>query len=70
MMQMSATWNPASKPSVNCAPWCGMGGGAEDVDASGSVFDHRQNVGGGAVKQVDGEEVAGQDGLGLEAQEL
>jgi hypothetical protein len=34
------------------------------------VLDHRQNVSLGAIEQVDREEVAGQDRLGLRAEEL
>jgi len=41
-----------------------------DVDPPGRVLDHDQNVGLGAVGQVDCEEIAGQDRLGLGAQEL
>ena len=38
-------------------PLChGMRGGSQDVDAPGGVFDHRQNVRGGAIEQVQGEE--------------
>jgi hypothetical protein len=48
----------------------GMLGDAEDADAPGGVLDHGQDIGPGAAGQVDGEEVAGQDRLGLEAQEL
>ena len=48
----------------------GMQGDAEDADAPGCVLDHGKDVGLGAVEQVDGEEVAGQDGLGLAVQEL
>ena len=47
-----------------------MEGDAEDADAPGRVLDYGQDVGLGAVEQVDGEEVARQDGLGLGAQEL
>jgi len=47
-----------------------MGGHTEDPDAAGGVLDHGQDVGGGAVEQVDGEEVGGQDRLGLGVQEL
>ena len=47
----------------------GMGGGAQDPDPGG-VFDRGQHVGLGAVQQVDGEQVQGQDRLGLGAQEL
>lgn len=43
---------------------------AEDVDAPGGVFDHREDVGGRAIEQVDGEEVGSQDGFCLGAQEL
>ena len=43
---------------------------AEDVDPSGRVPDHGQDVGLGAVEQAGCEEVAGQDRLGLGAQEL
>jgi len=42
----------------------------EDADAPAGVLDHGQDVGLGAVEQVDAEEVAGQDRFGLEAQEL
>jgi hypothetical protein len=48
----------------------GMQGDADDSDAPGCVPDYGQDVGLCAVEQVDGEEVAGQDGLGLGAQEL
>ena len=48
----------------------GMQGDAEDADAPGGVLDHGQDVGLGAVEQVGREEVAGQDRLGLGAQEL
>jgi hypothetical protein len=47
-----------------------MDGDAEDADAPGRVLDYGQDVGLGAVEQVGGEEVAGQDGPGLGAQEL
>jgi len=43
---------------------------AEDADAPAGVLDHGQDVRPGAVEQVDGEEVARQDRLGLRAQEL
>jgi hypothetical protein len=43
---------------------------SEDADAPGGVLDHGQDVSLGAVEQVDCEEVAGQDRLGLGAQEL
>jgi hypothetical protein len=42
----------------------------EDADTPGRVLDHGQDVGLGAVQQVDGEEVARQDRLGLGAQEV
>ena len=48
----------------------GMEGDAEDADAPGRVLDYGQDVGLGAVEQVDREEVARQDRLGLGAQEL
>jgi hypothetical protein len=48
----------------------GMQRDAEDTDAPGRVPDHGQDVGLGAVEQVNAEEVAGQDRLGLGAQEL
>ena len=48
----------------------GMQGDAEDADAPGRVLDHGQDIGLGAVEQVDREEVARQDRLGLGAQEL
>jgi hypothetical protein len=43
----------------------GMQGDPEDADAPGRVLDHGQDVGLGAVEQVDHEEVARQDRLGL-----
>ena len=45
-------------------------GDSEDAVPPGGVLDHGQDVGLGAVEQVDGEEVACQDRLGLAAQEL
>jgi hypothetical protein len=48
----------------------GMQGNAEDADPPGRVLDYGQDVGLGAVEQVDREEIAGQDRLGLGAQEL
>jgi hypothetical protein len=48
----------------------GMEGDTEDADAPGRVLDNGPDVGLGAVEQVDREEVAGQDRLGLGAQEL
>jgi cystathionine gamma-synthase len=42
----------------------------EDADAPGRVLDYGQDVGLGAVEQAGREEVAGQDRLGLGAQEL
>ena len=48
----------------------GMEGDAEDADAPGRVLYHGQDIGLGAVEQVDREEVARQDRLGLGAQEL
>ena len=48
----------------------GMDGDAEDADAPGRVLDYAQDVGLGAVAQVDREEVAGQDRLRLRAEEL
>jgi hypothetical protein len=47
-----------------------MLGDAEDADAPGGVLDYGQDAGRGAAGQVGGEEVAGQDRLGLGAQEL
>jgi hypothetical protein len=47
-----------------------MQGDAEDADAPGRVLDYGQDIGLGAVEQVDGEEVARQDDLGLGAQEV
>ena len=48
----------------------GMVGDAEDPDPAGCVFDDCQDVGGGAVEEIDGDEVGGQDRFGLGAQEL
>jgi hypothetical protein len=45
-------------------------GDAEDADAPGRVLDHGQDVSQGAAGQVDREEVARQDRVGLGAQEL
>jgi hypothetical protein len=45
-------------------------GDAQDADAPGRVLDHGQHVSLGAVEQVDREEVARQDRLGLRTQEL
>jgi hypothetical protein len=47
-----------------------MQGGSEDADPPGRVLDRGQNISLGAVEQVDGEEVARQDRVGLGAQEL
>ena len=49
---------PARYPAVHSPVGCG--GHAEDSDAPGRVLDHGQDVGLGAIEQVDGEEVAGQ----------
>ncbi len=43
---------------------------AEDAGAPRRVLDHGQYAGVGAVEQVDAEEVAGQDRVGLRTQEL
>jgi len=48
----------------------GVHGDAEDADAPGGVLDGGQDVGLGAAGQVGCEEVAGQDRVGLGAQEL
>src|SRR2546430_17634121 len=48
----------------------GMQGDPEDADAAGCVLDHGQDIGLSAVEQAGREEVAGQDRLGLGAQEL
>ena len=48
----------------------GVAGGAEDPDPPGGMLDHREDVGGGAAGQVDGEEAGGEDRFGLRAQEL
>ena len=47
-----------------------MQGDAEDADAPRRVPDHGPDVGLGAAGQAGAEEVAGQDRLGLGAQEL
>ena len=47
-----------------------MQGDSEDADAPGCVLYHGQDVALGTAGQVGGEEVAGQDRLGLGAQEL
>src|ERR1019366_4871140 len=52
-------------------PFAGwMQGHSEDTDAPGRVLYHGQDLGLGAVEQVDGEEVARQDRLGPRTQEL
>ena len=48
----------------------GMQGDPEDANAPGRVLDHSQDVGLGAIEQVDREEVARQDRAGLGVQEL
>src|ERR1019366_624809 len=48
----------------------GVQGDAEDADAPGRVLEHGQDVSPGAAGQAGREEVAGQDRLGLGAQEL
>jgi hypothetical protein len=48
----------------------GMQCQSEDADSPGHVLDHGQDIGLGAIEQLDTEEVAGQDGLGLRTQEL
>jgi hypothetical protein len=47
-----------------------VGGDPQDVDAPGGVFDDGQAIRLGAVQQIDGEEVGGDDRFGLGAQEL
>ena len=47
-----------------------MSGHAEDPDPAGGVLDDREDIGAGAVEQIDGEEVRRQDRLGLAMQEL
>ena len=64
------------KPEAAGHGWTGgpfpswVHGEPEDAYAASCVVDHGQDVGLGAVEQVGGEEVAGQDRLGLGAQEL
>src|SRR6266496_4138945 len=48
----------------------GMLGGAQDPDAAGTVLDYGKDVHLGAVEEVGGEEVQGQDPLRLRSQEL
>jgi hypothetical protein len=48
----------------------GMQHDAEDADAPRRVLDHHQDIGLGAVEQLEAEEVARQDRLGLRTQEL
>lgn len=47
-----------------------VGGHAEDPDPAGRMLNDGQDVGVGAVEEVDGEEVRRQDRVGLAAQEL
>ena len=47
----------------------GMQSDPEDADVPGRVLDYGQDIGLGAVEQVDREEVVRQDRLGLGAQE-
>ena len=47
-----------------------MQGDAEDADPPGRALDYGEDMGLGAVEQVDAEEVASQDRIGLGAQEM
>ncbi|MDT4910498.1 MAG: hypothetical protein QOF87_1998 [Pseudonocardiales bacterium] len=47
-----------------------MSGHTKDADAAGSVLDDGQHIHGGAVEEIHGEEVGGQEGFGLSVQEL
>jgi hypothetical protein len=47
-----------------------MGGDAEDVDLAGGAFDDEQRVEPGQGDGVDVEQVAGEDCVGLGAEEL
>jgi len=44
----------------------GMGGHAEDVDLTGGQFDEEEHIDSLEEHRVDGEQVAGQDGVGLQ----
>ncbi|HEV8175607.1 MAG TPA: hypothetical protein VGP91_18360, partial [Actinoplanes sp.] len=46
-----------------------MGGGAQDADAAAGVLDHREDMQAGSGERDDLEEVGGEDGVGLRAQE-
>ena len=48
----------------------GMLRGPQDPDAAGAVLDHGKDVHLGAIEEVGGEEVQGQDPLFLRSQEL
>jgi hypothetical protein len=48
----------------------GMCGHARDADAAGGVLDDGRHVRGGAVEEIDGTQVGGQEGFGLCVQEL
>jgi hypothetical protein len=47
-----------------------VGGHAGDVEASGGVFEEGRGVEAGAQRGVDGEEIGGDDPVGLGGQEL
>jgi hypothetical protein len=47
-----------------------VGGDAEDVDVAGGVFDDEERVEPGQGDGVDAEQVAGEDRVGLGAEEL
>jgi hypothetical protein len=47
-----------------------VGGGAEDVDAAGGVFDDREDVQTGSGQRDGFDEVGGQQRLGLRAEEV
>src|SRR5256885_17020357 len=61
MIRLRACWAVRSRLDA---------GDSEDADAPDGVLYHGQDMGLGAVEQVDREEVARQDRLGLGAQEL
>ena len=48
----------------------GVGGDTEDPDPAGGVLNDGEHIGAGAIEQINGEEVGGNDRLGLSVEEL
>jgi hypothetical protein len=70
--RLAARWSSVSSrfPGLLGHPGAGgMGGHAEDVDLAGGQFDEEEHVDSFEEHGVDGEEVAGQDRVGLAGEE-